>query len=287
MPGDYKPKQAYYAGAISSGFLVKQMESDSVNKVDRLWKHNESLWKDKLEPKILIPLENAGGVDTSGIWHHILSAAFGRTLETFQAVQRLCAPTQQRQFWADAFVLTRQHFEALVTLEWIAQDPAVRSQTFLDELALKEARILETLGDKAIEVSEHKRDRILKECANVEKRHGVGPGRSSLLPRVKAMVDQLAAPLSNKYPHLKWEYDMYYRDVSGFAHPSAWGLMQTITGSEAETLKIESTLQVGEKALLWNGGWFLRLVRVFNDEFKIIPEAEVIQWQEEWAKANA
>jgi hypothetical protein len=58
-----------------------------------------------------------------------------------------------------------------------------------------------------------------------------------------------------------------------------------MTESDDGLLTIESTPKVGEKALLSNGGWFLRILRLFNNVFQVVPDEEVAGWQEQWARS--
>jgi Family of unknown function (DUF5677) len=193
------------------------MPTDPAEEARKIWLANEKLWNENVEPKIVDPIGSSGGIDNRDVWHQILTAAFGRSLETFQAVQRLSNPREPRQFWADAFVLTRLHFETLVTLEWIAHDEKNRSQMYLDEQALKKAQFLEVLGEKAAEIPTDRRTEIVREREEIEQEYKLKPGTRSVMPRIQPMVDEVAALRRNMYPNLRLDYDPYiietYRDL--------------------------------------------------------------------------
>lgn len=93
------------------------MPTDPAEEAKMIWLAKEKLWNENVEAKIIDPIGSSGGIDNKDVWHQTLAAAFGRSLETFRSVQRLSNPREPRQFWADAIVLTRLHFETLVTLE--------------------------------------------------------------------------------------------------------------------------------------------------------------------------
>jgi hypothetical protein len=155
----------------------------------------------------------------------------------------------------------------------------------LDEQALKKAQFLEVLGENSGKIPIDRRTEIVQERAEIERKYKLKPGTRSIMPRIQPMVDEVAMLRRDMYPNLRLEYDLYYRDVSGFAHPSAWGFTQSMTESDGGLLTIESTPKVGEKALLSNGGWFLRILRRFNNVCKVVPDAEVTGWQEQWARS--
>ncbi|ALA57792.1 hypothetical protein NITMOv2_1364 [Nitrospira moscoviensis] len=89
---------------VSSGENMEAIDS-----IKRIWEANGVLWHRRVVPLILEPLEKRGGLDTSGLWDHVLATAFGRSQKTFESIQLLCDPALPRRFWDDAFVLTRSH----------------------------------------------------------------------------------------------------------------------------------------------------------------------------------
>jgi len=261
-------------------------QASQIEAINRIWRANEELWKGKVIPQILEPLERKGGLNTSGLWQHVLATAFGRTQKTFEAIQLLCNPSLPRRLWDDAFVLTRSHYETFVTLEWIALDPENRSQILLDEYALKSAHFLDMLGDVRKEVRPEKQAEIYKERDEALKRNSKGPGTLRLLPTLEERVRSLAEPLKSTVPHLVWEYEFYYRDVSGFAHPSGWGIVLSLSEAEDGIPTVESSPRVGHNAVNLNGGWFFRILRCWNRIFKMVSDETIDEWQKEWMIAS-
>ena len=104
-----------------------------------------------------------------------------------------------------------------------------------------------------------------------------------LLPSLEERVREIATPLKGIHPHLQWEYDFYYRDVSGFAHPSGWGLVLSLSGEANEVPTVEASTRNGYNALFCNGGWFFRILKGWNAVFKRFPEKVVNDWENEWA----
>lgn len=257
--------------------MVDQLES-----IKRIWEANEELWHGKVIPSILEPLERKGGLDTNGLWEHVLATAFGRTQRTFESVQLLCNPALPRRLWEDAFILTRSHYETFVTLEWMAVKPEPRSQLLVDEYVLKMAHFLDVLGKGAGDVRPEKRLEIYREREEALKRHSRGPGTLSLMPPLNQRVGDLVEPLKRTVPNLMWEYDFYYRDVSGFAHPSGWGIVLSLSGREDSVPTVEASPRVGHNAVMLNGGWFFRILRCWNRTFKVVPDEAIDTWHKEW-----
>jgi hypothetical protein len=259
---------------------------EATTSIRRIWEANEVLWNQRVIPLILEPLEKKGGLSTSGLWNHILATAFGRSQKTFESIQILCSPSLPRRYWDDAFVLTRSHYETFITMEWIAQDPDPRSQLFWDEYALKQAHFLEALGMDRDDVRRERRDEIIRERDEALKRHGRRPGTLQLLPSLQERVRSLAEPLKKTVPNLEWEYEFYYRDVSGFAHPSGWGTALSLTNSEDSVPTVECSPRVGYNAVMLNGGWFFRILRCWNRRFRIVSEDTVDECHREWIERS-
>jgi len=249
--------------------------------VRRFWVANELLRHEKVAP-VLDTVNKGGGVSAKSVWDYIVSFAFGRSWETFQAIQTLCNPDQKPNFWADGFILTRPLFETFVTLEWIAADTIPRAELFRDEYILKEAYLFEHLEEQQERVRPEKQQEIQRLKAEVLTRHNRGPGTLSLVPSMEQRVRDIAGPLEDIYPNLSWEYEVYYRDVSGFAHPSAWGTMSFIR-STATPLRAESTPEIGRKAVFCNGEWFLRVINRWNAVFQVCSREQISSWHAQWA----
>ncbi len=255
----------------------------SPSNIERVWTANEELWNTRIIREVLDPLEKEGGLGTPGAWQRIVTIAFGRTQKTFEAIQLLADPKRARRLWDDAFILTRTHYETFVTLEWIRLDQEARAQLLLDEFILEHAHSLDLLGEDGKGVRTEKREEILKERAEVLRRHSKGPGTLHLLPKLKERVREIATPLKEEHPNLQWEYDFYYRDVSGFAHPSGWGLVLSLSGDPDEVPMVEASVRNGYNAVFCNGGWFSRILKCWNSVFKRIPEDIVKDWEKRWA----
>lgn len=251
----------------------------------QLWTVNDDLWNKTILPLLLIPLEEKGGVHTTGLWKHIVATTFGNAIETFQAVHILCNPSHSRQYWRDAYVLTRSNFEAFVTLEWIAVDPDSRSSRFMDEFTLKQAHFLDMLEDEKEKVDPSKRLVIYQQRDEVLAKYSRGPGTLNLMPSLEERVR--SPEVKAKYQKILWEYDMYYRDVSSFSHPSGWGLFSRATDLNQPVMYIESTPEIGFKALLCNVGWFFRILDCFNRVFQVVPSPLIQGWHDTWTKQAA
>jgi Family of unknown function (DUF5677) len=169
----------------------------------RIWEANSVLWNQRVISSILEPLERKGGLDTNGLWDHVLATAFGRSQKTFESIQILCDPALPRRFWDDALVLTRSHYENFITMEWIAEDPDSRSQLFWDEYALKQAHFLEALGAERDDVRRERREEVIRERDEALKRHGRQSGTLGLLPSLQERVRSLAEPLKGTVPNLE------------------------------------------------------------------------------------
>ena len=261
------------------------MSSSPVQKVFHIWKCNEELWSTKIEPQILAPVEKAGGVNTPGPWENVVATAFGRSLQTFQSVQLLCKPDNPLPLWADAFILTRALFETFVTLEWVDLDRESRLSLFEDEYALKLAHFYEQQGDLKEQVEKERKDHILRGKEDVVRRRACGPNRLSLIPSVKDRTTDVGNKLSRRYPHLKSQYENYYRDVSSFAHPSAWGLSCSLSEVSPTVQSVEPLPRIGFMAVFCNGGWFFNVLRCWNKVFRMVPEESIEQWSKEWTYA--
>lgn len=255
---------------------------DQSEAIKRIWETNEDLWNRKIIPLLLDPLEQKGGVDTNGQWEHILATMFGNSLKTFESIQLLCKPSLPRLFWEDAFILTRRHFETFITLEWIAQDSAKRSIVFMDEASLKSAHFLDSLDGYPKEIQPETRKKIYRDRDQVLKRYSKGKGALRLLPTLKERVESLAGPLNSREPNLEWEYEFYYRDVSGFAHPSGWGITQSLAHPNGRVSVVEPENRMGLNAVYLNGAWFIRLLKCWNKTFKEVSDATVEEWHQQW-----
>lgn len=255
--------------------MDENSENSQLAGIAQVWQANESLWNDKLIPMLLDPLEKEGGIRWAGTWEHVLAIAFGRSLKTFEAVQLLSDPRRPRSLWDDAFVLTRSLYETFVTLEWVRVSPD-RAQMVLDEFTLKLAHfaqhLREDLNPEQILKISTDRDAVLRH-------HGRGPGALSLLPSVEDRVRTIAELLKERHPNLKWEYEFYYRDVSGIAHMSGWGLVLSMSG---ET--VQSSPRTGYNAVLCNGLWIFRILNCWNRTFRRIADDTLNDWLTEWAK---
>lgn len=253
--------------------------------IKRIWEANEDLWNRTVIPLLLDPLEAKGGVETNGLWEHILVTTFGNSLKTFESIQLLCNPSLPRLLWEDAFILTRRHYETFITfitLEWIAQDSPKRSKLFMDEYFLKSAHFLDLMDEHPEEVLPEIREEIYRDRDEVLKQHSRGIGALSLLPPLEERVTSLTEPLKSREPNLEWEYQFYYRDVSGFAHPSGWGMAQSISNPNGTIPVVEPPNRIGINAVYLNGAWFFRLLKCWNRSFKVILDKTVEEWREEW-----
>jgi len=257
------------------------MSSSQLQEVVHIWKCNEELWSTKIEPQILVPLEKAGGVKTPGPWENVVATAFGRALQTFQSIQLLCKPDNPLRLWADAFILTRILFETFVTLEWIDLDQESRLALFEDVYALKLAHFYEQLGELKEQVDKEKQKQIIQNRDEVVKRREC-KSTAELLPSVRQRAIEVATKLPKKYPHLASQYEFYYRDVSSFAHPSAWGMVCSLSDLGGSLQSVEPSPQTGFKAVFCNGGWFFNVLKIWNEVFGAVPGNTVEQWFKEW-----
>ena len=126
-----------------------------------------------------------------------------------------------------------------------------------------------------------RREEIIRERDEALKRHGRGPGTLQLLPSLHERVRSLAEPLKKAVPNLESEYEVYYRDVSGFAHPSVWGTALSLNDSEDSIPTVECSPRVGYNAVMLNGGLFFRILRCWNRRFRIVSEDTVDEWHRE------
>jgi len=255
---------------------------DQNEAINRLWKANEDLWNQKILPVVLDPLEEKGGLDTTGAWENILATAFGNSLKTFESIQMLCNPSLPRLLWEDAFILTRRHFETFIMLEWIAQDSPKRAILFLDEYWLKSAHLLDLLDENEKRLSVENRQEIYNQRDEVLKRHLKGQGTLNLLPKLEQRVDSLKEALKTREPNLFWDYDFYYRDVSGFVHPSGWGSINSLSYAEGPVSVVEPQHRIGLNAVLLNGSGLFRIMKCWNRTFKVLLEETLDQWHKLW-----
>ena len=255
--------------------MGENSENSQLDRIALDWQANERLWNDKLIPMLLDPLEKEGGIHWTGTWEHVLAIAFGRSLKTFEAVQLLSDLRRPRYLWDDAFVLTRSLYETFVTLEW-ARVSTDGAQIVLDEFTLKLAHFVQHLRKDRLNP-----ERMLEIFADrdaVLQRHGRNPGTLSLLPSIEHRVRTIAEPLKETYADLEWEYEFYYRDVSGFAHMSGWGMVLSMSG---ET--VQSSPRTGYYAALCNGLWLFRILNCWNRTFRRIADDTLNDWLTEWA----
>ena len=252
--------------------------------VTEVWAANDGLWQRKIRP-LLATLNERGTIVPRSDWQRIVAVAFGRSLDTFQAVQLLCHPERQATFWVSGLVLTRSNFETFATLEWIAQDTEARVQLFLDEEVLSTAHFLRQVPEEHRDlVRPGSQGEIFRREAEVLQRHQCGPGRLRLLRSIEERLRSIADALAETYPDLVWEYEVYYRDVSGFAHPSAWGLMSFLEPQEGP-IRLESPPDVGRRALVSNGEWLFRVLNRWNTVFEVLPAPTLTEWHTEWSAA--
>ena len=265
------------------GGSTSRRSVDQLEEIRLIWRNNEELWRTRIEPEILIPLEKVGGVGTPGTWENIVATAFGRSLQTFESVQMLSNPSNPRRLWTDAFILTRIHFETFVTIEWLSVgDHEARVACFEDEYPLKMAYLLDQLGELREQVQREKREQIYRNRDEVLSRHGRSQGTLNLTPSLADKVREVARELPQRHQHLLSQYQNYYRDVSGFAHPSAWGLVGSLSDIAPEIQSVEPPLRVGYLAVFCNGGWFLKVLDCWNRVFKKVPAEKVDNWFKEW-----
>jgi hypothetical protein len=253
----------------------------------KLWDNNQTLWSEFINKEILIPLDQRGGLKLNEDDDGITATSFAASLETFQAVQLLCNPRADQQFWANGFVLTRNTFETFVTLQWIHLDRKERSALFRDEYVLKMAHFLRLVDkEKAVvhyekaEVRPEKRAEILSWHQEVINRRKCSPDKQKLLPDLQERVREIA-PKATRYQNLEWEYEVYYRDVSSFSHPSGWGLWSNLPMGKGP-IEMKSSPAIGVKALTCNGGWFLRVLWIWNEVFQVVPQNLIRQWESRW-----
>jgi hypothetical protein len=255
---------------------------DQSEAIKQIWETNEDLWNKKIIPLVLDPLEKSGGLGTNGLWEHILATAFGNSLKTFESIQLLTNHTLPRLLWNNAYILTREHYETFITLEWIAQDIKYRSELFFDDYSLKLAHLLHLSGEDIEEVCPERRKEIYRKRDEVLKRHSRGVGTLRLMPTLEERVRSLIGPLGIKMPNLFWEYECYYRDVSGFAHPSGWSIALSLFSSDGTVSVVEPSSRVGYNAVMLNGAWFFRILKCWNRTFRVVSEATVEQWHRQW-----
>jgi hypothetical protein len=249
----------------------------------RLWDNNQRLWDERVDSEFLVPLDARGGLTIEREEDAVAITALGPSMETFRAVQRLCDPRVDEAFWADGFVLTRSLFETFVTLEWIELDRKERAQRFQDDYVLKTVHFMKMVGED--QVRPEKRAEIRSQHDDVMRRRGCGPDKQSLLPSLVERAREVATKLPTEQPHLQWEYDMYYRDVSGFAHSSGWGMWSTLP-RKGGPIELKANPTVGVKALMCNGAWFLRVIRVWNKVAGVLPDEQIRRWEDEWMRTH-
>jgi len=253
--------------------------------VDRIRAANERLWQERVSP-LLTALDESGRIVLRTDWERILAFAFDRSIEVFHAVQLLCHPDNRADYWVSGLVLTRSNYETFVTLEWIVQDTEARVRLFLDEDILMAAHFVDHIPEEHLGlVRPESREEITRRRAEVLDRRQLGAGRLRVLPSIEERVRTITPTLHHVYPDLLWEYEVYYRDVSGFSHPSAWGMISFFDPPPRGPIRIETPPDVGRRALLSNGEWFLRILNRWNTVFEGVPSATLTEWQGEWAAA--
>ncbi len=251
-----------------------------------LWDNNHRLWEDHINKELLIPLDAKGGLTIQQDADAVAITALGPSMETFRAIQVLCNPRAGEAFWADGFILTRNLFEIYVTLEWIEQDRKERAQLYHDEYVLKAVHFVRMLDeDDEDKVRPEKRAEIHNWHEDVMRRRKCGPDKQSLLPSFAERTRDVATKVPLEHPHLQWEYNMYYRDVSAYAHSSGWGMWSTLTRRDGP-LEMKTSPTVGIKALMCNGAWFLRVIRVWNKVAGVLPDSHLKAWEAEWTKSH-
>ena len=257
------------------------MPQNKLTELESIWAKNEELLRN-LTPYLERIKEN-GGIPQQGRYQGIVGLAFGRALETFSAVQHLCNPNQSSPFCVDGFVLTRTLFEAWLTLLWIEQEPEGRAQCFWDDFCLKQAYVLKQVTPSKRPLSPDEQEMIFRDRDEVVTRRCCAPDKLRLMPVVKEMVEELAPKVSAQYPDLEWEYKVYYRYASGFAHLSGWSM--TAAQVEQGKVFIQSPPREGLNALRCGGLWFFRLLIEWNKAFGVLARDVIEGWFKEWRAA--
>lgn len=269
-----RKKRAYSAPNWRRGKQVRT-EKD----VFRLWTANETLLRERIHPFVIQPLSGPPGLSTENEWDYILATSLGRCFDTFTAVQILSDPSKPQRLWIDAFVLSRSIFEASVTLQWCSKE-AKNLERFLDDYHLRVARMLDSLPVSAQEEVRPERKQQIKEReAKVLKKYGCGPGKHSIMTGLEEMCRVLSA--GQKEPNRIWEYNNYYREVSNFAHPTAWHLFSYRSKGTPITEVVPSA-DIGFRALLVSGGSFMRILEQWNQRFKRLKPELPYTWLREW-----
>lgn len=247
------------------------MAAYSIEDVERVWEANRVL-REKVQP-YLTPT-----FDTKSKFQHTVAVAFGRTLETFQAVQLLCNPNSSPVYWIEGFILTRSLFETYVTLRWISLDATARTQQFLDEFHLKVERAIRISVRERDSFTAEQQKNVVQTSTEVRRRYGLGKGASRLMPGIEPMVREIDKGSAGS-TNLCDEYERYYRDVSQFVHLSSWGLFHCLVQDDVAEFQ---TPDVGVKAVFQNGRLFVRLLAQWNDIFKVMSDSALQRLLDEW-----
>jgi hypothetical protein len=148
------------------------------------------------------------------------------------------------------------------------------------------AHFLDQLGTERDDIRPERREAILRERDEVLDRHKRGCGTLQLLPSLQDRVQSLVGPLKGTILNLEWEYEFYYRDVSGFAHPSGWGTALSLVNSVDSTPTVECSHRTGYNAVSLNSAWFFRILRCWNRTFLLVSNETIETWHREWVLAS-
>lgn len=257
---------------------------EQLEEIRKIWHSNRELWLTKVGPEILQPIQKNGGLKFLNEWEKIVGVAFENSLGTFEAVQRLCDPNESTRFWAEGLILTRTNFETFVTLAWIhSEDHEARLALFIDEGILRKAYFLDQVEELRDSASKEQLQQISEAKEEVKKRRpGIGPNRQSLMPSLEKRAYDLAKEQAKKFSDARWQYDVYYRDVSSHAHPSTWGLSQSVSFEDDDFLIVEPQTWTGFKAVWCNGGWLFKMLYQWNAVFNHLPVETLDEWFKEW-----
>ena len=164
-------------------------------------------------------------------------------------------------------------------IRWCAKSKE-NCRRFLDDYHLHVARAFDSLpDDKKAEVRPDRLQEIKEREARVLETYGGGPGKRSVMLPLEEICRQLSA--GQGQPDTLWEYENYYRDVSRFAHPTAWQLFY-YRGKGTPITEITPLPDTAFRALLVSAGSFLRILQRWNDAFNRLPQRTPNQWLTEW-----
>ena len=142
--------------------------------------------------------------------------------------------------------------------------------------------LLDLLGNNEENIPSEKRLEIYRQRDEVLKKHSRKPGTLHLLPKLNLRVNSLVEPLKTREPNLAWEYDFYYRDVSGFSHPSGWGSKNSLSYAEGSVTVVKPQNRIGRNAVLLNGSGLFRIMKCWNRTFKVLSEETLDTWHRLW-----